>query len=148
MPYALCVLLVGLLIACGASGNAQQAPPIDSAAPAAEPSPTPPLQPNSRVRAILEASCRLGPYNAEVEIDYHALGEGSSRLSRVRLLVNGRIELDTGAMSEGDLIGKHTLLVVAGKRYMVQLLADSPGAAPTLANSIVRCPAAPKGPRL
>ena len=144
-PAAL-LLLFCLVIACGGSDGSEPAEPdIERLA-----TPTPEAAPSEagRVRAIIESRCRLGIYSAEVEIDYHALGEGGRRITRVRLTVNGRTEFDTGAMSDVDFIGARTLHVVAGRRYSLQLLAESAGQPVTTANSVVRCPDLPPGRRL
>jgi hypothetical protein len=140
------LLLLCLVIACGNPGRGGSAEPdIERLA-----TPTPEAAPSEpgRVRAILESRCRLGVYSAEVEVDYHALGEGGRRITRVRLTVNGRTEFDTGAMSDVDFIGTRTLHVVGGRRYNLQLLAESSGQPVTTANSVVRCPDLPPGRRL
>jgi hypothetical protein len=145
----LAVLLAGLSLACGSSGATvnKGISEAQEAALVATQSPDQSREPG-RLRATLEASCRLGEYSAEMDLDYRARGEGESLVTRVRLLINDRVELDTGQMSEPDWWGNRTVKVVAGRRYMVQLVADSPGAPSTSARSNVRCPIAPARDRL
>ena len=100
------------------------------------------------VRATLEASCRIGEYSAEVDLDYRARGEGSTVVTRVRLVINERVEYDSGAMSEQDLWGNQRVPVAAGRRYNVVLIAESAGSPSTSASSNVRCPAGPARLRL
>src|SRR5687768_7947148 len=118
------LILVGFILACSGGSAAPEEPSNGPGEPAPTREPDATAAAAGRIRATLEASCRLGEYSAQVDLDYRARGEGSSSVSRVRLLINGRIELDTGAMSEPDVWGNRTVHVVAGRRYRVQLLAD------------------------
>jgi hypothetical protein len=145
----LAALTAGVALACSSSGSAvsDEQTEAQETAMIVTQSPDRPRDPG-RVRATLEASCRLGEYSAEMDLDYRARTEGEGVVTRVRLLVNDRVELDTGEMSEPDWWDNRTIRVVAGRRYSVRLIADSPGAPSTSANSTVRCSSAPERDRL
>ena len=148
IPVTLALLALLVSACSGGSGDSagSASPSASQAAPTPEATPTP--ERFGAVRAILDTQCRLGLFGAEIELEYTARAEGNRTISRLRLMVNGTTSLDTGSISEVEVKGIRTLSVGAGSRNTIQVIADSEGVRPTTANSVVRCPEAPEGPRL
>ena len=148
-PIVTWLAFIGLLVA--ACGGATSTPASEPTPPASA-EPTRQTEPAEvgpgRIRAILDASCTLAIFGADVTLTYAARTEGANRLSRVRLIIDDRTDFDTSDLFEREVSGTMTLNVGVGSRHVFQLLADSPGSRTTTARSIVRCPSAPPGPRV
>jgi len=150
-----CVLLVALLTAallaaCAGAGSSPAATAEPTETPAATATPEPTETGPARVRASIEATCRVGSGQGEIVVRYGAAAEGSTLLSRVRLLIDEKVSEDSGSLSQREYRRIATLPVTPGTRHSYGVIAEAPGAPPASVRSIIQCPAAPTpaGPRL
>ena len=146
------LLTVALLAAAcgGATGSSPVATAEPTKTPAATATPEPTETGPARVRASIEASCRVGAGQGEIVVRYGAVAEGSTLLSRVRLLIDEKVSEDSGVLSQKEYRRIATLPVAPGTRHSYGVIAEAPGAPPASVRSIIQCPAAPTpaGPRL
>lgn len=126
-----------LLLACGSDSEA-------GAQDTPEPLPTP-----VRARSIsysLQTSCKLKEYGAEITLSYASTAQ-DGQLTRVRLLRDGRVEQDSGAIVETEWRDTVVLQVPGGARHVFQVVAESDSLRSESTRSIVRCPAPLPGQR-
>jgi hypothetical protein len=95
------------------------------------------------VRTSVTASCRLTYYGAEITLVYTANAESEGSLTRVRLLMNGRMVEDSGAILVTEYRSEKFFPVGAGGRHMFQVYVNNTGPQPTLTWSFTRCPDPP-----
>ena len=148
--FTLLLSLLALLvsgIACGTAASTAESTPSETPPPAviATTAPTATLAPTTpvRVRTSVQASCRLTYYGAELTLSYSAVTETEGRMTRVRLLMNGRLEQDSGGILQTDFRGEGVFEVGAGGRHMFQVIINTTGPQPATAWSFARCPDAP-----
>jgi len=148
----LALLTTALLAACAGAGSSPPAATEEAtrSVPTATVTPEPTETGPARVRASIEASCRVGSGQGEIVVRYGAVAEGSTLLSRVRLLIDEKVSEDSGSLSQKEYRRIATLPVAPGTRHSYGVIAEAPGAPPASVRSIIQCPAAPTpaGPRL
>lgn len=142
-------LAAALILACG-RGEAPSAPtpPPTPVAESATPAATETGPPG--VRSVMQATCSTSLDGSQIKVTYSARAEGGTLLSRVRLLIDGRLREDSGPLSQKEFAWVATFPVQAGVEHIYQVVAEAPGSPPASVRSTVKCPGPPvstPGPR-
>jgi hypothetical protein len=148
------IVVAGLCLAslaCGGpagDGGREPEQPPAATVPASTPVPTqsgPPL-----IRSSIQGTCRLTATGAQMEVTYSATAFGSTSLSRVRLLQDGKEADDSGELDQRSFQRVKTLKAEPGEQHTFRVAAESPLGAGPNAQTTVRCgtePTTTPGPR-
>ncbi len=143
LRLALPMALVVVLGACAADRDAGSATDEPTAFLLATPTPEPTETGTPRVSATAEARCERDGETTSIVIRYAARAEGSTRLSRVRLTVDGKLAEDSGELSQKEYVRIATVQGSPGRHTFV-LTAEAPGARPSPVSGLVICATPPR----
>lgn len=149
----LAVLACLPLAACGGDGpyTGDGAPASSgTVAPIASSTPEPTQSGPPQLRSSISGSCRITATGAEIRVEYGATAVGSTQLTRVRLLQDGREIEDSGPLEQIRFTRVATLQVQPGEEHVYRVTAEALGARSGNVQSTVRCgrlPTPSPGPR-
>ena len=139
-----------ILVGCGGGEGSGIRTPAGKPTPEAsatplpytpEPEPTP-AGPPGRVATTVRAVCRLSFIDAEIAAVYSATVYGpSSRLKRVRLLLNNKVAEDSGDIFTTSYENTVVLHVSPGASYSLSVAVSATNATGPTTLNVVRCPA-------
>jgi hypothetical protein len=137
--WAICAVLT---VACGrATPDAASAPgdrpAVDGPQPTATAEPTQTGRP--LIRSSLTGTCRLTPTGAEIRVEYSATATGSTLLTRVRLLEDGRQVEDSGEIEQRQYRRSAVYRVDVGEQRTYRLATETPSGPGSNVQTTVRC---------
>ncbi len=136
------IALALIALACGGAATPEPTATVEPS-----PSPEPTEVGPGRVRTSLSASCELAFQGAEMTVNYGVQAEGAAQLLRVRLLLDGNTEEDSGVIGVREYSRVATIPAVAGSRHTFRIVAEARNASSPSVGVVVRCPEAPTDQR-
>ena len=137
---AICCLLVVLIAGCDRVGGRPDSQQPDQAAGplrTATGEPAPSGQPI--VRTSLQGSCQLTPTGADIRVEYSVITGGSTMLTRVKLLEDGREVEDSGVLEQRTFRRVSVFHVEPGDQRTYRIAAEARGASAANVQTTVRC---------
>jgi hypothetical protein len=136
------VVSLALTVACGGGGGSgAKAAPGDGGplgtVQASTPIPTqagPPL-----IRTTIDGDCRLTGAGATIRVEFAVTATGSTQLTRVRLLQDGKDLDDSGEIEQRSYQRVITVDAGPGEQHVYRVMAESQAGAGPPAQTTVRC---------
>ena len=135
----LCFLLVWVIAACGGAGGGQAPSAVDDGTQI--PTATAESAQTGRpvVRSSLQSACHLTPTGADIRVEYSVVTGGSTMLTRVKLLEDGREVEDSGVLEQRTFRRVSVFHVEAGAQRTYRIAAEARGASVANVQTTVRC---------
>jgi hypothetical protein len=150
----LAIVLALSMLACGGSGHAgstgAEQPQPDGATTVEPSTPIPTQSGPPLIRTTLEGSCRITATGAEIRVQYSVTAFGSTLLTRVKLLQDGKQVDDSGELEQRSYQHISNFDGEPGDQHTYRVMAESQSGSAPSAQTTVRCgtePTTRPGPR-